>query len=102
MIDWLANLQAPVKAILGAWSHAWPHEPYPKPGMEWRHEAVGWFDHWLKGIEDGWPIARSRDQVLFPQPDHTLGPGAPRSRSRPMHRVPTGWRDCPTWHPMGR
>ena len=40
---------APVKAIVGAWSHAWPHEPYPKPGMEWRHEAVRWFDHWLKG-----------------------------------------------------
>ena len=45
----LENVQAPVKAMIGAWSHAWPHEPYPKPGMEWRHEAVRWFDHWLKG-----------------------------------------------------
>lgn len=44
---------APVKAMIGAWSHAWPHAPYPEPGMEWRHEAVRWFDHWLKGIDTG-------------------------------------------------
>jgi hypothetical protein len=101
----LANVKAPVKAIIGPWSHAWPHEPYPKPGIEWRHEAVRWFDQWLKGIdtgimdeprfavfvrnwhppgpyleeapgnwryEDGWPIARIRDQVMHLQPDHTL------------------------------
>lgn len=44
---------APVKAMIGPWSHAFPHEPYPKPGMEWRREAVRWFDHWLKGIDTG-------------------------------------------------
>jgi putative CocE/NonD family hydrolase len=49
----LENLKAPVKAMIGPWSHAWPHEPYPKPGVEWRHEAVRWFDHWLKGIDTG-------------------------------------------------
>ena len=26
----LANVKAPVKAIIGPWSHAWPHEPYPE------------------------------------------------------------------------
>ncbi len=49
----LANVKAPVKAIIGPWSHAWPHEPYPEPGIEWRHEAVRWFDQWLKGIDTG-------------------------------------------------
>lgn len=49
----LENLDAPVKAMIGPWSHAWPHEPYPKPGMEWRHEAVRWFDRWLKGRDTG-------------------------------------------------
>jgi hypothetical protein len=49
----LENLEAPVKAMIGPWSHAWPHEPYPNPGMEWRHEAVRWFDHWLKDIDTG-------------------------------------------------
>ncbi|HEX7061633.1 MAG TPA: CocE/NonD family hydrolase [Woeseiaceae bacterium] len=49
----LANVKAPVKALIGPWSHAFPHEPYPEPGMEWRHEAVRWFDHWLKGRDTG-------------------------------------------------
>jgi len=49
----LENLDAPVKAMIGPWSHAWPHDPYPEPGMEWRYEAVRWFDHWLKGRDTG-------------------------------------------------
>ena len=49
----LANVRAPVKALIGAWSHAWPHEPYPNPGIEWRHEAVRWFDQFLKGKDTG-------------------------------------------------
>jgi len=49
----LEMVTAPVKAIIGPWSHAFPHDPYPEPGMEWRHEAVRWFDHWLKGVDTG-------------------------------------------------
>jgi hypothetical protein len=49
----LENVKAPVKAMIGPWSHAFPNEPYPNPGMEWRHEAVRWFDHWLKGMDTG-------------------------------------------------
>ncbi len=49
----LENLDAPVKAIVGPWHHAFPHNAYPKPQIEWRHEAVRWFDHWLKGRDTG-------------------------------------------------
>jgi len=49
----LEHLRAPVKALLGPWGHSWPHDAYPKPQMEWRHEAVRWFDHWLKGRATG-------------------------------------------------
>ncbi len=49
----LANVRAPVKAIIGPWSHAWPHEPYPAPGIEWRHEAVRWFDQFLQAVDTG-------------------------------------------------
>jgi len=49
----LEHLKAPVKAIIGAWHHTYPNSPYPKPGMEWRHEAVRWFDQWLKGRNTG-------------------------------------------------
>ncbi len=119
----LANVKnAPVKAIVGAWSHAWPNEPYPNPGIEWRHEAVRWFDHWLKGIdtgildeprfavyvrnwhppgpyleyapgawryEDGWPISRIRDQVLYPQADHSLGASTPAAVTHELRYLPS-------------
>ena len=49
----LQNVRAPVKAIIGPWSHTWPSDPYPEPGFEWRHEVVRWFDHWLKGRDTG-------------------------------------------------
>jgi predicted acyl esterase len=49
----LEKLDAPVKGMVGPWAHAWPNEPYPEPGMEWRREAVRWFDHWLKGDDTG-------------------------------------------------
>jgi predicted acyl esterase len=49
----LEKLEAPVKGILGPWAHTWPNWPYPEPGIEWRREAVRWFDHWLKGDDTG-------------------------------------------------
>ena len=49
----LEHLQAPVRAIVGAWNHSWPHEPYPLPGIEWRHEVVRFFDQTLKGRDTG-------------------------------------------------
>lgn len=44
---------APVKAMIGPWDHTLPHNAAPGPAMEWRHEAVRWFDYWLKGIDTG-------------------------------------------------
>jgi putative CocE/NonD family hydrolase len=118
----LANVKAPVKAIIGPWSHAWPHEPYPRPEIEWRREAVRWFDHWLRGIdtgimreprfavfvrnwhppgphlkeapgawryEDGWPIARVREQVLYLQPDHTLDAREPAAAAHRLRYLPS-------------
>lgn len=120
MLEHVKN--APVKAIMGAWHHTWPNEPYPGPGMEWRHEAVRWFDQFLRGkdtgildeprfavfvrnwhppgphiehapgewrYEDGWPIARIRDQALYPQPDHTLGSAAPAATAHQLRYVPS-------------
>jgi putative CocE/NonD family hydrolase len=113
---------APVKAMVGAWHHTWPHQPYPGPGMEWRHEAIRWFDQFLKGedtgildeprfavfvrdwhppgphldqapgtwrYEEGWPIARIRDRVLYPQPDHALGAAAPAAATHSLRYVPS-------------
>lgn len=49
----LEHMDAPVKAMVGPWAHSFPHDGYPKPQMEWRHEAVRWFDQWLKGEHTG-------------------------------------------------
>jgi len=49
----LEHMKAPVKAIIGPWNHTYPNNPYPKPGIEWRREAVRWFDQWLKGRNTG-------------------------------------------------
>lgn len=49
----LEKLEAPVKGIMGPWGHTWPNLPYPGTGMEWRREAVRWFDHWMKDKDTG-------------------------------------------------
>lgn len=118
----LQHMKAPVKAIVGAWNHTFPDSPYPKPGIEWRHEAVRWFDQWLKGrptgimteprlavyvrqwhppgpyldeapgewrTEEGWPIARIRDSVLFPEPDGGLSGSAPPPAVDRLRYLPT-------------
>lgn len=49
----LENMTVPVKAEVGPWNHAWPDDGTPGPNYEWRHEAVRWWDQWLKGKETG-------------------------------------------------
>lgn len=51
----LEHLEAPVKGIIGPWDHHnpnWVGAPYG-PAIEWRHEAVRWFDYWLKDSDTG-------------------------------------------------
>ena len=49
----LEHVQAPMKAIVGPWSHFFPHDASPEPRIEWRREALRWYDHWLKGRDTG-------------------------------------------------
>lgn len=49
----LAGAGGPAKAIVGPWDHCFPHRPSFGPAIEWRREAVRWWDHWLKGIDTG-------------------------------------------------
>jgi hypothetical protein len=83
----LEHLDAPVKAMIGPWSHAWPNEPYPEPGMEWRHEAVRWFDHWLKGRDSG-----IMDEPRFAVYVRNWHPPGPYLEYAPGHwRYEDGW-----------
>jgi len=68
----LENAAGPVKALIGAWIHAWPNEPYPDPGMEWRREGVRWFDNWLRGIDTG--IMEEPRLAVYVRDWHPPGP----------------------------
>jgi putative CocE/NonD family hydrolase len=49
----LEHVPAPTRAIVGPWNHSFPHDATPGPGIEWRSEAVRWWDRWLKEIDSG-------------------------------------------------
>jgi putative CocE/NonD family hydrolase len=68
----LEHVEAPVKAMVGAWHHTFPNQPYPQPGMEWRREAVRWFDHWLLGRDTG--IMEEPRLAVYVREAHGPGP----------------------------
>ncbi|HSN70691.1 MAG TPA: CocE/NonD family hydrolase, partial [Steroidobacteraceae bacterium] len=78
----LEHLDAPVKAIIGPWNHTWPNEPYPNPGIEWRHEAVRWLDYWLKDRDTG--ILDEPRFAVFVRQWHPPGPH--------LEEAPGEWR----------
>lgn len=49
----LERCTAPLRGIVGNWSHEFPDEGYPGPNLDWHHEMVRFFDHWLKGEPNG-------------------------------------------------
>lgn len=49
----VANIEAPVKGIVGPWIHKYPHFAAPKPRIGFLQEALRWWDRWLKGIRTG-------------------------------------------------
>ncbi len=75
----LANMKVPVMAALGPFKHDWPHNGVPGPNYEWRHEAVRWWDYWLKnrdtGIMDEAPLALFIREGHGPDMDLQKTPG---------------------------
>ena len=49
----VSNLKTPVKGIIGPWVHKYPHFAAPEPKIGFLHEALRWWDQWLKGVETG-------------------------------------------------
>ena len=46
------NLNTTTKAVNGPWIHKYPHFAWPKPRMDFLGEAIAWWDHWLKNIDN--------------------------------------------------
>jgi len=49
----LEGLSVPRLGLIGPWSHGFPQEVAPGPNVGFLQECVRWWDHWLKGIENG-------------------------------------------------
>ena len=49
----LEHSDAPVKGLVGPWSHRYPHMGYPGPAIGYLQEVVRWLDHWTKGRDNG-------------------------------------------------
>ena len=49
----MTQLEAPRKALIGPWTHVYPHFGTPGPAMGFLQETLRWWDRWLKGIDNG-------------------------------------------------
>jgi uncharacterized protein len=83
------HVQAPVKALVGPWNHTYPHDADPGPAIEWRAEEVRWWDHWLKGIQNG--IMNEPRLTVYMR--HWYAPGLQ------TREIPGEWRNEPGWPP---
>ena len=49
----LEGLSAPRLGIVGPWVHKYPHFAMPGPAIGFLQVCLSWWDHWLKGRDDG-------------------------------------------------
>jgi predicted acyl esterase len=94
----LERASVPIQAEIGPWNHDWPHEGVPGPDYEWGQEAVRWWNHWLRGEQNG--VGDGKRFAVFVRDGHgpdarlKLTPGRWRYEDWPIRR--TQWR---AFHP---
>ncbi|RPK54534.1 Cocaine esterase [Streptomyces sp. ADI96-02] len=49
----LSRVDVPRRGLIGPWSHKLPHLGEPGPAIGYLQEVVRWWDHWLKGVDNG-------------------------------------------------
>ena len=88
----LEGLTVPRKGLIGPWAHAFPHDGVPGPAIGFLPEALRWWDHWLKGIDNGImrePMLRVwMQESVPPQAFYDVRPGR--------------WVAEPAWPPADR
>lgn len=97
------HLQCPKKALIGPWLHIWPDAGTPGPRIDHLHEMTRWWDHWLKGIDNGVtaepPITLYVQEYDPPRADRPLTSGfwryeagwpLARSRQQALHLAALG------------
>ena len=53
VLSLMEHYDGPKKGLIGPWEHAWPQEAGIGPRLEFVSEAIRWFDHWLRGEDNG-------------------------------------------------
>jgi uncharacterized protein len=87
--DMLMKSPASIKAIVGPWNHSFPNDADFGPRVEWRDQAVRWFDYWLKGRDTG--VVNDPRLVIYMQHWHPPDPS--------LESVPGEWRREDVWPP---
>jgi uncharacterized protein len=87
--DMLMRSKAPIKAIVGPWNHFFSNDADFGPRVEWRDQAVRWFDYWLKGRDTG--VKDDPRLVIYMQHWHPPEPN--------LESVPGEWRREDVWPP---
>ena len=72
------NLKVPVKGLIGAWGHRYPHHSELGDTIDFLKETVRWWDRWLKGIKNG--IEKEPRFRIWMQ--HSVSPLLPRRPGR--------------------
>jgi uncharacterized protein len=80
-------VKAPVKAWIGPWNHSFPNDADFGPRVEWRDQAVRWWDYWLKGHDTG--VMNDPKLIVFMREWHPPDPN--------LESVPGKWRAEPGW-----
>ncbi|KAA6186223.1 CocE/NonD family hydrolase [Thiohalocapsa marina] len=83
----LSGLRGSRLGLIGPWSHKYPHQGVPGPAIGFLQECLRWWDHWLKGIDNGIerePMLRAWMQDSMP----------PTTR---YHERPGRWVGEPRW-----
>jgi uncharacterized protein len=85
----LQQVKAPVRALIGPWNHSFPNDADFGPRIEWREDAVRWWDYWLKGRDTG--VLQDPKLVIFMR--HWFPPDPN------LDTVPGEWRTESSWPP---
>jgi len=83
------QVKAPLKAIIGPWNHTFPNDAEPGPQIEWRDQALRWWDYLLKGRNNG--IMEEPPLAIYEQDWHPPDPN--------LKTVPGKWRAETDWPP---
>ncbi len=75
----IENLSCPRKGLIGPWKHILPYRGTPEPTIGFLQECVRWFDHHLKGVDNGIdaePLMRVwMQEPVAPAADYDVRPG---------------------------